>query len=227
MVAITHSLTNNGIAQDNPFAFYESPSWFVTELLRHWRLFGVIGEPCVGNGAIASLLLAWDNTDSIWTNDLDTEKVAHFHRDATLAESWDFFPECDFVVTNPPYKDKAAPIIKHAFEKARIGVAAFLLTSFLEPCEDRALFLEEHPPSLVLTMPRYSFRKDKAGLRWSTDNITISCFIWDKRTTKQQIIIRPSERIFGYYKNPEKAISQEAASDIVRQIANGAITKYW
>ncbi|MBD2566060.1 MULTISPECIES: hypothetical protein [Nostoc] len=35
----------------HPLNFYESPSWFTTELLRHVPLSGVIGEPCVGHGA--------------------------------------------------------------------------------------------------------------------------------------------------------------------------------
>ena len=38
----------------HPLNFYESPSWFTTELLRHVRLSGVIGEPCVRHGAFVS-----------------------------------------------------------------------------------------------------------------------------------------------------------------------------
>jgi hypothetical protein len=127
--------------------FYESPSWFTTELLRHVKLFGTIGEPCVGMGAISSLLKAWPHTKSIWTNDIDPNKQAQFHLDATDAQSWQIFPDCDWICTNPPYAQDAAPIIKNAYHKARVGVAAFLLTSFLEPCDDRADFLEQHPPS--------------------------------------------------------------------------------
>jgi hypothetical protein len=134
----------------HPLNFYESPSWFTTELLRHVRLSGVIGEPCVGHGAIASLLRAWPDTKGIWTNDIDVHKEADYHYDATLAETWTKFPECDWICTNPPYSEFAAPIIKNAYQKARVGVAAFLLTSFLEPCDDRADFLQQHPPSLVL-----------------------------------------------------------------------------
>jgi hypothetical protein len=143
--------------------FYESPSWFTTELLRHVKLSGVIGEPCVGHGAIASLLQVWPYTKSIWTNDIDPKKTADCQLDAMLTETWEELPACDWICTNPPYADQAAPIIKNAFSKARVGVAAFLLTSFLEPCDDRAVFLQEHPPSLVLVMPRYCFRKDKQG----------------------------------------------------------------
>lgn len=208
----------------HPLNFYESPSWFTTELLRHVKLSGVIGEPCVGYGAIASLLRIWPNTDSLWTNDIDPNKEADYHLDATLSQSWDSFPECDWICTNPPYSDFAAPIIKNAYHKARVGVAAFLLTSFLEPCDDRADFLQQHPPSLVLIMPRYCFRKDKKGKRWATDNITISCFVWDKHTTQQRIIIRPANRITGFYKTPDKAISKDSVLSIVRAIANGEIS---
>ncbi|MBX9258079.1 hypothetical protein H1Q63_29855 [Desmonostoc muscorum CCALA 125] len=211
----------------HPLNFYESPSWFTTELLRHVSLSGVIGEPCVGHGAIASLLNVWPHTEYIWTNDIDPNKQAHFHYDATLSESWDSLPECDWICTNPPYSEFASPIIKNAYQKARIGVAAFLLTSFLEPCDDRADFLQQHPPSLVLILPRFCFRKDKKGKRWATDNITISCFVWDKRTTQQRIITRPANRIAGFYKTPDKAISPQSALSIVSEIANSEISTYY
>lgn len=203
----------------HPLNFYESPSWFTTELLRHVKLSGIIGEPCVGMGAISSLLGAWPHTKSIWTNDIDPNKQAHFHLDATDSQSWQIFPDCDWICTNPPYAQFAAPIIKNAYHKARVGVAAFLLTSFLEPCDDRADFLEQHPPSLVLILPRFCFRKDKRGTRWATDNITISCFVWDKRVTGQSIIVRPKSKILGFYKNPEQAITPGQALSIVNNIA--------
>ncbi|ALF56573.1 hypothetical protein ACX27_27355 [Nostoc piscinale CENA21] len=207
--------------------FYESPSWFTTELLRHVPISGVIGEPCVGGGAfgsavaggIASLLRSWPHSTHIWTNDIDPNKQSDYHLDATLAESWALFPNTDWIITNPPYAENAAPIIKNAYQKARVGVVAFLLTSFLEPCSDRADFLKDHPPSLVLTFPRYCFRKDKSGKRWATDNMTISCMVWDKRATTQQLIVRPQSEIIGFYKNPDHAISQQEAEAIVKQIA--------
>lgn len=208
----------------HPLNFYESPWWFTTELLRHVKPEGIIGEPCVGHGGISSLLKGWSDTKKIWTNDIDPNKRADYHYDATVAESWDKFEESDWIITNPPYGDKAAPIIKNAFKKARVGVGAFLLTSFLEPCDNRAAFLEEHPPSLILIMPRYCFRKDKKGKRWATDNITISCFVWDKRTTEQRIIIRKANKIAGFYKTPDKGISQDDALTIVQGIVSGEIT---
>ena len=206
----------NGITRHS-LDFYESPSWFITEMLRYVNLSGVIGEPCVGAGAIASLLQVCPNTN-LWTNDIDPNKAADYHYDATLPESWEQLPECDWICTNPPYGDKAAPIIVNAYAKARVAVAAFLLTSFLEPCGDRAKFLEKHPPSLVLVYPRYCFRKDKANKRWATDNITISCFVWDKRVTDQRLIVRPADKIAGYYRTPDGAISRESVFKILEAI---------
>ncbi|WP_414546378.1 hypothetical protein [Nostoc sp. CCY0012] len=219
-MSTTLQLSTSSVGK-HPLNFYESPSWFTTELLRHVKLSGVIGEPCVGHGAIASLLRVWPYIESIWTNDIDSDKPADYHYDATLPESWDELPACDWICTNPPYSVYASPIIKNAFKKARVGVVAFLLTSFLEPCDDRADFLEQHPPSLVLTLPRFCFRKDKTGSRWATDNITISCFVWDKRATSQRLVIRSKSQIIGFYKNPERAISQQRAEGIVGAIAHG------
>lgn len=229
-----YSLKSTGEAVGrHPLNFYESPSWFTTELLRHVPLSGVIGEPCVGHRAMpsasfanASLLSVWPYTKQMWTNDIDPHKSADYRMDATLSESWAKFPDSDWICTNPPFSEFAAPIIKNAYQKARVGVAAFLLTSFLEPCDDRADFLQQHPPSLVLILPRFCFRKDKRGSRWATDNVTISCFVWDKRATGQQIIIRPKSAIAGFYKNPEQAISQERAEEIVRALANDNYTLY-
>ncbi|HLO85063.1 MAG TPA: hypothetical protein VK203_08650 [Nostocaceae cyanobacterium] len=216
---VTPEHTKSEIVSKHPLNFYESPWWFTTELLRHVKLSGVIGEPCVGRSAIASLLQVWPYTNSLWTNDIDPNKQADYYLDATSTEAWDNFPDCDWICTNPPYGVYASPIIKNAFNKARVGVAAFLLTSFLEPCDDRAEFLEQHPPSLVLVLPRYSFRKDKHGTRWANDNITISCFVWDKRVTGQSIIVRPKSAIAGFYKNPDCAIGKEQAVGIVKAIA--------
>lgn len=219
-MAILETSTSPVEVSRHPLNFYESPWWFTTELLRYVQPFGVIGEPCVGHGAIASLLKAYPKTERIWSNDIDPNKTADYHLDATLLQSWDELPSADWIVTNPPYSKFAAPIIKNAYQKASIGVAAFLLTSFLEPCDDRADFLQQHPPSLVLVYPRFCFRKDKEGIRWATDNITISCFIWDKRVTQQQIIVRPANQIIGFYKNPNTATSYEYALGIVDAISS-------
>jgi DNA (cytosine-5)-methyltransferase 1 len=191
--------------------FYESPWWFTTEMCKYVPISGTVLEPCVGGGAIAEILKHHPAIAVVATNDIDDNKQADYHFDVTLPESWEQLPECDWVVTNPPFADKAAPIVINAFKKAKKGVAMFLLSSFLEPCCDRADFLAENPPNIILSFPRYCFRKDKDGKRWTTDNQTINCFVWIKGITEQRVVVLPPEKIEGFYKNPGDAIDIESA----------------
>lgn len=197
--------------------FYESPYWYVTEALKVVNLEGVILEVCAGGGAIASLLKHLPDA-LVFTNDIDPNKPADFHLDATLP--LDRLPECDWIITNPPYADKAAPVVKNAYNHAKKGIVMFLLSSFLEPCGDRSDFLSKHPPTTILSYPRYCFRKDKRGKRWATDSGTINCFIWDKSTNQQIVKVIPQDSIQGFYKNPSQDIGLEKAISILKKQRN-------
>ncbi|MBD2510768.1 hypothetical protein H6G91_26470 [Nostoc muscorum FACHB-395] len=70
---------------------------------------------------------------------------------------------------------------------------------------------------------RASYSSRMTGTLFLRKSLTISCFVWDKRATGQQIIIRPKSAIAGFYKNPEQAISQERAEEIVQAIAKGEL----
>lgn len=191
--------------------FYESPHWYTTDLLRHLTLSGVVGEPCVGGGAIASILQMLDI--ELWTNDLDPQKAADFHVDATDPVAWTKFPDTDWVVTNPPFSS-ATDILKLAHNKVRKGVVMFLRQTFLEPCDNRAEFLVRFPPNLTLALPRYMFRKGENG-GWQTDSATIAGFIWQKGAIEQKTILRPRADIWGFHNKPTNAPSQEEVMAIV------------
>ncbi len=77
--------------------FYESPHWFVTDTLRHIEVSGVVGECCVGNGAIASQLQLYPQINKVWTNDINPLVSADYHTDAT--QTWNF-PCADWVISN-------------------------------------------------------------------------------------------------------------------------------
>ncbi len=213
-------VTQKQTAPKNPLRhhldFYESPSWFVTEMCKHVHIEGTVLEPCSGEGAIASLLQHHPDITDVYTNDIDFDKPADFHFDATLPESWQQLPATDWVITNPPFGDKAASVVINAYNHAKKGIVMFLLGSFLEPCEDRANFLEQHPPTHVLSLPRYCFRKDKLGKRWATDKGGINCFVWLKDSKQQAIRVIPKEKILGFYKTADKAITEEAAIAILQ-----------
>lgn len=124
--------------------FYPTEQKLTQLMLRHWDLrlecdkrsvpfYPVILEPCNGKGDISRLF------PNVVTNDIVSG--SDYQLDATLKESWNQFPEIDWVVTNPPFVH--APIILPlAYEKAKSGVISLLRLSYLEPCANRAAWLK-------------------------------------------------------------------------------------
>ena len=80
------------------------------------------------------------------------------------------------------------------------------LISFSPPASPASSASPAYPPHKIALLP----------------NVTISCFAWDKRPPTQRIIVRPKSEIIGFYKNPEQAISQERAEEILRAMPTAA-----
>ncbi|MGE0450872.1 MAG: hypothetical protein AB7Q29_14965 [Vicinamibacterales bacterium] len=161
--------------------FYRTPDWMTFALLRRlrlqpgWRFF----EPCAGDGAIVRLL---PSSLEILTNDIVAREpqILDFQLDARQRLSWLEFGwrgPIDVVGTNPTFE--------HAFDIARLGFercerALILLNriTWLEPTEDRGDWLEEHPPTSTIVLPRWNFRTvDGKG---GSDSAPPAWFIWAK-----------------------------------------------
>ena len=161
--------------------FYPTPSWATEKLLEQFPMAGVIGEPCTGAGDVANVLR---RHGEVWTNDIDRSHVADSYHDLADPDSWARLPDCDWIVTNPPF-NIAAAIVPAAHEKARLGVAMLLRLSYLEPCQNRAQWLAGHPPTTLLVIPRISFTGDG-----KTDNCPTAWMIWDKQAgAKTEIVV--------------------------------------
>lgn len=111
---------------------------------------------------------------AVETNDIDPSKPTDTHYDASLSAYWDAPGEADWIVSNPPFS-AAALIVPLAVAHANLGVAMLLRLSFLEPVENRVAFLEQHPPTDFIVLPRISFTGDG-----KTDSVTCAWMIWDK-----------------------------------------------
>lgn len=151
--------------------FYPTPGWATRELLKRGWVIGRVLEPCVGAGDIARELIGQPYIDSVMTNDLDRRRDAMSHADATDAAWWKSLPPIDWVVSNPPFSvaDQIVPLA----HKYANNVAMLLRLSYLEPCEGRGTWLEEHPPSLIV-LPRISFTGDG-----NTDSVTCAWMVWN------------------------------------------------
>jgi predicted XRE-type DNA-binding protein len=195
-----------GEASRHYLDFYETPAWMTIAALSHIRIEGIVGECCVGGGAISSILNRIDAIDEVWTNDIDPKKDAYYHLDATDSASWEQLPNADWIFTNPPYAKEASPIVQNAYAKARIGIIMLLRQSWDEVCDDRASFLDRHPPTLQISLPRYCFRRGKDGT-WTTDSSPVWVFAWDKRIQSREtrkLYLAP-EQLPLFHRHPECA----------------------
>lgn len=153
---------------------YFTPASATEQLVKRIRLTGVVCEPCVGERAIADVVQRESITRLI-TNDLDRKRTADYHEDAANFLFWqklEVLGGVDWVVTNPPFL-VAVDILKYAHAHARKGVAMLLRLSILEPCNDRGEWLQEHPPTRLIVLPRISFTGDG-----KTDSVTLGWCVW-------------------------------------------------
>lgn len=156
---------------------YMSPAWAADRLFEHVDIRGRVAEPCVGDGALVQ------GRNTVWTNDIDPERQADFHLDASGPELWATAPTPEWVVTNPPFS-LAMPILRRAFEVC--DAAMLLRLSFLEPTLDRGPWLAEHPPAQVVVLPRYSFTGDG-----KTDSVTCAWMVWRHGASQTGISVVP------------------------------------
>ncbi len=152
-----------------PWDFYPTPAWATEALLRSVpEIGGPILEPCSGAGDITRILITAGH--QVATNDLNPRTDADTHEDAAIAS----LRGHDWIVSNPPF-NQAPAIVANAVRHARVGVAMLLRLSFLEPCDNRARWLESHPPDRLLILPRISFTGDG-----NTDSVTCGWMVWAK-----------------------------------------------
>lgn len=195
--------------------FYETPAWMSLLILKYAPIAGIIGEVCSGHGAIARILKMAGH--QIWTNDTDTDKPADYHFDAASPLLWGNFPTAEWIVTNPPYGNLSAPIVRAAYAHAKRGIVMLLRQDWDEGCGDRIGFLKNHPPTTKIIVPRYCFRRGKNGA-WATDDDPTCIYIWDKKITNKltRCIWLEAKEIPLWHRTPDSAPSGSA---IAKEVA--------
>lgn len=158
--------------------FYPTPEWAAEDLMDEVSIRGNVLEVCAGDGAIAKVIQRFTYT---FRNDIeDTMPQLDFVLNAADPRSWMMMvadrsgTRFDWVVTNPPF-NQAAQIVPLAYGNAVRGIAMLLRLSYLEPVKDRGAWLNAHPPTSMIVLPRISFTGDG-----KTDNVTCAWMVWDK-----------------------------------------------
>lgn len=163
---------------------YFTPPGLIYPLLKqvHLESDHIIFEPCAGDKAIANVL-AKEGFEGVVTADIDNSLAGLQDNDfdATAIGHWNekfMGGPCDWVITNPPYKQPDCDrIIQNAWNFAQEGIAMLLRLSYLEPCQNRAKFLKEaNLSNLIIFNPRPQFIPGKKA----TDSSTVAWFVWRK-----------------------------------------------
>lgn len=171
------------------FDYYRTPEWMTRALLRRVPAQSLalgtkwVFDPCAGDGAISNVLKSCGI--QVLTNDVDSHHPTDLHLDVT--RDWPT-GKIAWVVTNPPFAH-ANIIVPKSFHAATDGVALLLRLSWLEPTGDRQDFLLSHPPTRLIVMPRYSFKRNG-----KSDSVTSAWFVWSKLVEPGISIVTKHER---------------------------------
>jgi hypothetical protein len=150
-------------------------------------------DPCAGHGAILSRFPSNRTIGNDPYPSLDFKP--DYQMDATSSAFWETISDkggYDWGITNTPYDNELMiPILERSISAARVGVAALVRLSFMEPTVkisngfSREAYLRRHSDSLrffIPVNPRPQFRKDTKG----TDSSTVAWLVWLKAYSWQR-----------------------------------------
>ncbi|CAN0123014.1 unnamed protein product, partial [Pylaiella littoralis] len=129
-----------------PYDRYCTSPAAVDALVAEVSIEGLVLDMCGGRTDAVAVRLG--ETCTVVTNDVraSSGSFARVYLEKTGQQP-------DWVVTSPPYKG-AIKFVMAALEVARYGVALKLPLSFMEPCADRATWLQENSPSVCVFLRR-------------------------------------------------------------------------
>lgn len=135
-------------------------------------------EPACGEGHIAGVLQEY-------FGDVVASDIHDYSADGVSPPGWhgtqDFLAAdvtsegVDWIVTNPPFGDKAEAFILRALERADVGVAMFLRLQWLETVGRYERVFSKHPPYMIA---QFAERVPLHKGRWEPDGDTATAYLW-------------------------------------------------
>ncbi|MBN8955120.1 MAG: hypothetical protein J0H17_00695, partial [Rhizobiales bacterium] len=160
---------------DDSLDYFPTPPWATRALLEHvlpqyasWN--SSVWEPACGEGHIAEVLA-----------ERFREVIATDIHDYGYGGVQDFLtcqvPEKipDWIITNPPFGDKAEAFVLHALQHARVGAAMFLRLQWLETVGRYERIFKPHPPTMIA---QFAERVPLHKGRWEHDGDTATAYLW-------------------------------------------------
>lgn len=174
--AIMNSRTEPGDGLD----FFPTPPWATRALVecvfKNAKLpkFTVasIWEPACGEGHIAEVLEEY--CSDVFASDVHDYGYGDFTSDF-LGEPEANWPKPEWIITNPPFGDKAEKFVQRALNRASVGVAMFFRVQWLDTIGRYERLFKDDPPTLI------SFFAERVNLckgRWDPDGSTATAYMW-------------------------------------------------
>lgn len=161
---------------DDSLDFFPTPPWATRALMQDVmpaigvEEWGATWDPACGQGHMSRVLAEYAE---FWESDIFDYGID--------AEVLDFLgPEAerraaDWIITNPPFGEKAVQFVKRALTLARRGVAMFVRLQWIESKERYdAIFRETPPTYLCPFVERVNLCKGK----WDPDGTTATAYCW-------------------------------------------------
>lgn len=168
---------------DDSLDYFPTPPWATRALIERVlpqlgvKAIGRTWEPACGEGHISGVLEEY--TDTLIASD-----VHDYSADGRSPPAWwrrqDFLgegdhPVIDWIVTNPPFDDKALAFALKALDIAFGGVALFVRWQWIEGVGRYEKLFQPHPPALVCPFVE---RVPLCKGRWDPDGSTATAYCW-------------------------------------------------
>lgn len=164
---------------DDSLDYFPTPPWATRALIeRVLPQLGVIAiesakEPACGEGHIAEVLREY-------CSDVSASDIFDYGYGDAIVDWLDHdhacgAPNSDWIITNPPFGDKAVPFFERSLDLANIGVALFVRLQWLEGIGRYEKVYRDTPPTIV------AFFVERVPLckgEWKPDGDTATAYVW-------------------------------------------------
>lgn len=172
------AIMGSRVEPDDSLDYFPTPPWATRALIERalpelptsYRALAIssVWEPACGEGHIAEVLREYFRFVS----------YSDIH-DYGYGTVQDFFDQpdgaADWIITNPPFGDKAEAFTLRALELAKVGVAMFVRQQWLEGGNRYETIFLPHPPAMIA---QFSERVPLCKGRWDPKGSTATAYVW-------------------------------------------------
>lgn len=175
------SIMSSRVEADDSLDYFPTPPWATRALFHHVLAHLKVGsvrsawDPACGEGHMAEAMRAYVS-GPVYATDIHAYGyggllnylTTPWHTPADVGAA-------DWVISNPPFKDRTEPFVARALAEAKVGVAMFVRMQWLETKGRYERIFSINPPTLI------AFFAERVPLCkgcWNPDGDTATAYVW-------------------------------------------------